>query len=140
MEDVPLFPDPPAITVERTLALVKPDVIEHADKIVEEIKRKGFTVLQVRRSLSVQAAGVCTARKYTCTPAILLTTHFCPEINFQSCILRIASSLIPHNYVHAPTMQKRRLRLTPEQASDFYAEHYGKMFFPSLIAYMHRYV
>ena len=35
--------------------------------------------------------------------------------------------------------QQRRLRLTPEQASDFYAEHYGKMFFPSLIAYMQRY-
>lgn len=32
--------------------------------------------------------------------------------------------------------QKRRIHLTPEQASDFYAEHYGKMFFPSLVAYM----
>ena len=30
--------------------------------------------------------------------------------------------------------------MTPEQASDFYAEHYGKMFFPSLIAYMSRYM
>ena len=26
--------------------------------------------------------------------------------------------------------------MTPEQTSDFYAEHYGKMFFPSLVAYM----
>ena len=34
-------------------------------------------------------------------------------------------------------LQQRRLRLSPEQAADFYAEHYGKMFFPSLIAYMH---
>uniref|UniRef100_A0A8W8NQE0 Nucleoside diphosphate kinase-like domain-containing protein n=1 Tax=Magallana gigas TaxID=29159 RepID=A0A8W8NQE0_MAGGI len=33
-------------------------------------------------------------------------------------------------------LQKRRVHLTPEQASDFYAEHYGKMFFPSLVAYM----
>ena len=32
--------------------------------------------------------------------------------------------------------QKRRLKLSPEQAADFYAEHYGKMFFPSLIAFM----
>jgi len=32
--------------------------------------------------------------------------------------------------------QKRRVQLTPEQASDFYAEHYGKLFFPSLVAYM----
>lgn len=28
------------------------------------------------------------------------------------------------------------MNLTPEQTSDFYAEHYGKMFFPSLVAYM----
>lgn len=33
-------------------------------------------------------------------------------------------------------LQKRRVHLTPEQASDFYAEHYGKLFFPSLVAYM----
>ncbi|XP_071829226.1 nucleoside diphosphate kinase homolog 5-like [Apostichopus japonicus] len=33
-------------------------------------------------------------------------------------------------------LSKRRIHLTPEQASDFYAEHYGKMFFPSLVAYM----
>ncbi|KAL8592686.1 NME NM23 member 5 [Nucella lapillus] len=33
-------------------------------------------------------------------------------------------------------VQKRRVHLTPEQASDLYAEHYGKLFFPSLVAYM----
>ncbi|XP_064651264.1 nucleoside diphosphate kinase homolog 5-like [Lineus longissimus] len=33
-------------------------------------------------------------------------------------------------------LQKRRVHLTPEQASDFYAEHFGKLFFPSLVAYM----
>ncbi|KAK3590959.1 hypothetical protein CHS0354_034531 [Potamilus streckersoni] len=33
-------------------------------------------------------------------------------------------------------LQKRRVTLTPEQASDFYVEHYGKLFFPSLVAYM----
>ena|SRR6218665_1080778 len=32
--------------------------------------------------------------------------------------------------------QRRRVQLTPEQASDFYAEHFGKLFFPSLVAYM----
>ena len=26
--------------------------------------------------------------------------------------------------------------MTPEQASEFYAEHFGKLFFPSLVAYM----
>ncbi|XP_065051511.1 nucleoside diphosphate kinase homolog 5-like [Rhopilema esculentum] len=33
-------------------------------------------------------------------------------------------------------LRKRRMHLTPEQTSEFYAEHYGKMFFPSLIAFM----
>jgi len=28
------------------------------------------------------------------------------------------------------------MSLTPEQASEFYAEHFGKEFFPSLVAYM----
>ncbi|XP_014664719.1 PREDICTED: nucleoside diphosphate kinase homolog 5-like [Priapulus caudatus] len=31
---------------------------------------------------------------------------------------------------------KRRVQLTPEQTSDFYAEHYGKMFFPNLVTFM----
>lgn len=47
MEDTPLFPDPPAVTVERTLAIIKPDAIEYADEIIEEIKSRGFTILQV---------------------------------------------------------------------------------------------
>ena len=33
-------------------------------------------------------------------------------------------------------LKRRRVRLTPEQTSEFYAEHYGKMFFPSLVAFM----
>ncbi|XP_063046458.1 nucleoside diphosphate kinase homolog 5-like [Engraulis encrasicolus] len=33
-------------------------------------------------------------------------------------------------------LQKRQLQLSPEQCSDFYAEKYGKMFFPSLTAFM----
>lgn len=47
MEDFPVFPDPPAITVERTLAIIKPDAIKYADSIIEEIKANGFTILQV---------------------------------------------------------------------------------------------
>ncbi|KAM9833855.1 nucleoside diphosphate kinase homolog 5-like isoform X2 [Syngnathus typhle] len=35
------------------------------------------------------------------------------------------------------SLQSRRtLQMTPEQCSDFYAEHYGKLNFPSLTAYM----
>ena len=32
--------------------------------------------------------------------------------------------------------QRRRVKLTPEETSDFYAEHYGKPDFSSMIAYM----
>lgn len=48
MEDRPIFPDPPAVTVERTLAIIKPDAVEYADEIIEEINRAGFTILQVK--------------------------------------------------------------------------------------------
>lgn len=47
MEDVPVFPDEPAITVERTLAIIKPDAIHYAEEIIEEIKANGFTIVQV---------------------------------------------------------------------------------------------
>lgn len=47
MEDRPIFPDPPAVTVERTLAIIKPDAVEHTEEIIEEINRTGFTILQV---------------------------------------------------------------------------------------------
>ncbi|CAF1389572.1 unnamed protein product [Didymodactylos carnosus] len=33
-------------------------------------------------------------------------------------------------------LQKRRIILSAEQCSDFYSEHYGKKFFPSLVAFM----
>ncbi|XP_069552832.1 nucleoside diphosphate kinase homolog 5 [Brachyistius frenatus] len=33
-------------------------------------------------------------------------------------------------------LQKRKLQLSPEQCSDFYADQYGKVFFPSLTAFM----
>ncbi|ELU16784.1 hypothetical protein CAPTEDRAFT_177417 [Capitella teleta] len=69
--------DPPQIYVERTLAIIKPDAVKHAEEIEDIILNSGFTILQ-----------------------------------------------------------KRRVHLTPEQASEFYVEHYGKLFFPSLVAYM----
>ncbi|KTG39167.1 hypothetical protein cypCar_00000439 [Cyprinus carpio] len=33
-------------------------------------------------------------------------------------------------------LQRRRLQLSPEQCSDFYVEHYGKLHFPHLTAFM----
>ncbi|XP_010780162.1 nucleoside diphosphate kinase homolog 5 [Notothenia coriiceps] len=33
-------------------------------------------------------------------------------------------------------LQKRKMQLSPEQCSDFYADQYGKLFFPSLTAFM----
>lgn len=54
MEDRPIFPDPPAVTVERTLAIIKPDAVECADEIIEEIKNNGFSILQVCVCVCVQ--------------------------------------------------------------------------------------
>jgi len=71
------FMEQPAIFVERTLAIIKPDAIEESAKILSFIENHGFGILQ-----------------------------------------------------------QRRLHMTPEQCSDFYAEHYGKMFFPSLVSFM----
>jgi nucleoside-diphosphate kinase len=65
------------IPVQKTLAIIKPDAIDRAEEIIEDIKQHKFAIVQ------------------------------------QRCI-----------------------RLSPEQAADFYAEHYGKMFFPSLVAFM----
>ncbi|XP_075457712.1 nucleoside diphosphate kinase homolog 5 [Ascaphus truei] len=67
----------PQIYVERTLALIKPDLVHKAEDIEDIIVRSGFSIIQ-----------------------------------------------------------KRKIHLSPEQCSDFYSDQYGKMFFPSLTAYM----
>ncbi|NWH82074.1 NDK5 kinase, partial [Piaya cayana] len=67
----------PQIFVERTLALIKPDVIDKEEEIEDRILQSGFMITQ-----------------------------------------------------------KRKLQLSPEQCSNFYADQYGKEFFPNLTAYM----
>ncbi|XP_062494002.1 nucleoside diphosphate kinase homolog 5 [Pezoporus occidentalis] len=67
----------PQVFVERTLAIIKPDVVRKEEEIEDVILRSGFMILQ-----------------------------------------------------------KRKLQLSPEQCSNFYADQYGKMFFPNLTAYM----
>ncbi|XP_074012516.1 nucleoside diphosphate kinase homolog 5 isoform X1 [Numenius arquata] len=67
----------PQIFVERTLALIKPDIVDKEEEIEDCILRSGFLILQ-----------------------------------------------------------KRKLQLSPEQCSNFYADQYGKVFFPNLTAYM----
>ncbi|XP_053935985.1 nucleoside diphosphate kinase homolog 5 isoform X2 [Cuculus canorus] len=71
-----LMPEP-QVFVERTLALIKPDVIGKEEEIEDLILRSGFLITQ-----------------------------------------------------------KRKLQLSPEQCSNFYADQYGKVFFPNLTAYM----
>ncbi|XP_044517795.1 nucleoside diphosphate kinase homolog 5 [Gracilinanus agilis] len=68
---------PPQIYVERTLALIKPDIVDKEEEIEDIILSSGFTIVQ-----------------------------------------------------------RRKLRFSPEQCSNFYVEQYGKMFFPNLTAYM----
>ncbi|CAF0839638.1 unnamed protein product [Rotaria sp. Silwood1] len=45
----------------------------------------------------------------------------------------IETIILKHGFT---VLQKRRITLTAEQCSDFYSEHYGKKFFPSLVAFM----
>ena len=45
------LPEPPSMTVERTLAVIKPDAVDKVEEIVEEIKGNGFTILQVTATL-----------------------------------------------------------------------------------------
>ncbi|KFP72461.1 Nucleoside diphosphate kinase 5, partial [Acanthisitta chloris] len=71
-----LMPEPQTF-VERTLALIKPDVIDKEEEIEDLILRSGFLIVQ-----------------------------------------------------------KRKLHLSPEQCSNFYADQFGKVFFPNLTAYM----
>ncbi|NWV03002.1 NDK5 kinase, partial [Ptilonorhynchus violaceus] len=71
-----LMPEP-QIYVERTLAVIKPDVADKEEEIEDLILRSGFQITQ-----------------------------------------------------------KRKLQLSPEQCSNFYAEQFGKVFFPNLTAYM----
>ncbi|KAK4476098.1 hypothetical protein MN116_001320 [Schistosoma mekongi] len=67
----------PYIHNERTLSIIKPDIIHHAGEIEEFILGKGFSIVQ-----------------------------------------------------------KRRVHLTLEKASEFYAEHYGKISFPTMVSYI----
>jgi len=45
----------------------------------------------------------------------------------------IEEMILQHGFA---IVQRRRVHITPEQTSEFYAEHFGKMFFPSLVAFM----
>ncbi|KAF6018398.1 NME5 [Bugula neritina] len=65
-----------------------------------------------------------------CTCFILLFT----DIDFFA--LRTVNSCSLANDWCLFLLSDSRVQLTPEQASDFYAEHYGKLFFPSLVAYI----
>ena len=38
----------PVVNVERTLCLIKPDIIEKADEVLHIIRKSGFYVVQVR--------------------------------------------------------------------------------------------
>ena len=48
--------------LQRTLALIKPDVVDKADAIVEMAQQAGFTVLEVR--------GTLQPLSFTCDPCM----------------------------------------------------------------------
>eukprot|EP00043_Microstomoeca_roanoka_P012683 m.123076 g.123076 ORF g.123076 m.123076 type:complete len:200 (+) comp15561_c2_seq3:433-1032(+) len=45
----------------------------------------------------------------------------------------ILDDIVAHGFT---IVRKRRVSITPEQANEFYAEHFGKEFFPRLIGFM----
>ena len=47
MDQIPTSPKPPCVVVDRTLAIIKPDSIDRAEEIIEDILSNGFTILQV---------------------------------------------------------------------------------------------
>ena len=49
MEAPATFMEQPAIFVERTLAIIKPDSIEQSADILKFIENHGFAILQVRQ-------------------------------------------------------------------------------------------
>jgi hypothetical protein len=50
-EDVnPEITTKPDTTVQRTLAIIKPEALPYADEIEEKIKEDGYTIIQVQKS------------------------------------------------------------------------------------------
>ncbi|XP_053321374.1 nucleoside diphosphate kinase homolog 5 [Spea bombifrons] len=60
------------------------------------------------------------------TLALIKPDAFHKEEEIEDLILRSGFYIV----------QKRKINLIPEQCSDFYSDQYGKMFFPTLTAYM----
>lgn len=66
----PVILPPPAIHIERTLALIKPDAIHKSDEIEEIILQHGFTILQVRKTYDL--SSVLFLLKLACLPFDLI--------------------------------------------------------------------
>ncbi|KAK3564669.1 hypothetical protein QTP86_024824 [Hemibagrus guttatus] len=114
---------PPRIFVERTLALIKPDAVDKADEIEDVILLSGFTILQKVVSLNPCSTKLLWLGK------TLNSQDLGDKFDVGNC----NNLVILH---HLTLQQKRKLQLSPEQCSDFYAKHYGQPFFPSLTAFM----
>lgn len=99
--------------------MVKPDAIGHVEEIIELAEKAGFTVAQVGCR---DCAGRFMRRRLDLDP----------KAEDEVCPVRCSplSLLVPWS------PQKRRVQLKPEQCSEFYEEHYGKVFFTSLVTFM----
>ncbi|XP_021265856.1 nucleoside diphosphate kinase homolog 5 isoform X1 [Numida meleagris] len=106
-----LMPEP-QIFVEKTLALIKPDVVAKEEEIEDLILRTGFMIVQEDQIWESQ---------------IRMGSY---SVSLQPALENVTA---PEKRV---LLEKRKLQLSPEQCSIFYADQYGKMFFPNLAAYM----
>lgn len=49
----------PQIYVEKTLALIKPDIVDKEEEIRDIILRSGFTIIQVTYGVSLLVCTIC---------------------------------------------------------------------------------
>lgn len=49
----------PQIYVEKTLALIKPDIVDKEEEIRDIILRSGFTIIQVTSGVSLLVCTIC---------------------------------------------------------------------------------
>ncbi|XP_072001905.1 nucleoside diphosphate kinase homolog 5 isoform X2 [Engystomops pustulosus] len=116
----------PRIHLERTLAIIKPDVLHKAEEIEDIILRSGFHIVQETHFRSTSVPDI--RDRY-----FVGWIHSAnPEAKSRGVSIAFHKSL-PLEILET---KKIKVHLSPEKCSDFYSEQYGKMFFPSLTAYM----
>lgn len=113
--------------VEKTLALIKPDAVRagKAEEIKQLIELHGFTIV-AQQKLQVWWMSECTQTFLVYCLRMLLAVPAC-----MFCSL--SKGFVCEHWLCVLTVC---LQLTRARAEEFYGEHYGKPFFPTLVNFM----